>query len=500
MAETAQIGVTGLAVMGRNLARNFARHGHRVAVHNRTYSRTEALLAEAGSEGTFVPSETLADFVASLERPRRVLIMVKAGPGTDAVIDELVPLLEEGDIVIDAGNAHFPDTIRREAQLKELGLHFVGTGVSGGEEGALNGPSIMPGGSRESYESLGPLLESISAKVDGEPCCTYVGPDGAGHFVKMVHNGIEYADMQLIAEAYDLIKQATGASAAEIGTIFKTWNEGDLESFLIEITAEVLGHTDAKTGQAFVDIVLDQAEQKGTGRWTVQNALDLGVPITGIAEATFARGLSGSVPQREAARSALQGRTQEWQVDDQGAFVEDVRQALYASKVVAYSQGFDQIAAASAEYNWNIDRGAMARIWRGGCIIRARFLNRITEAFERNPDLPLLLSDKYFADGVAECLPAWRRVVAGAAQNGIPTPAFSSSLAYYDGIRAERLPAALIQAQRDFFGAHTYRRTDTDGSFHTAWSGDRTESEIGVVFRREVIEPKEAEKVDTPPQ
>jgi 6-phosphogluconate dehydrogenase len=478
MDELAQIGVTGLAVMGRNLARNFARHGHRVAIHNRSYAKTESLLAEAGSEGTFLPARSMADFVASLEKPRRVLIMVKAGAPTDAVIDELIPLLQEGDIVIDAGNAHFPDTIRREKKLAELGLHFVGTGVSGGEEGALNGPSIMPGGSRESYESLGPLLESIAAVVDGVPCCTYVGPDGAGHFVKMVHNGIEYADMQLIAEAYDLIRQGTGASAAEMSTIFKTWNEGDLESFLIEITAEVLGHKDAKTGEAFVDIVLDQAEQKGTGRWTVQNALDLGVPITGIAEATFARALSGSVPQREAARAKLPGNAAEWSVQDRDGFVEDVRQALYASKVVAYSQGFDQIAAASAEYNWNIDRGAMARIWRGGCIIRARFLNRITEAYERNRDLPLLLADDYFADAVGNSLSAWRRVVAGAAQNGVPTPAFSSSLAYYDGIRAERLPAALIQGQRDFFGAHTYHRVDAEGSFHTEWSGDRSETAL----------------------
>jgi 6-phosphogluconate dehydrogenase len=500
MAEAAQIGVTGLAVMGRNLARNFARHGHRVAVHNRSYAKTESLIAEAGSEGTFIPSKTLAEFVASLEKPRRVLIMVKAGPGTDAVIDELVPLLEAGDIVIDAGNAHFPDTIRREAQLAELGLHFVGTGVSGGEEGALNGPSIMPGGSPESYEWLGPLLESISAKVDGVPCCTYVGPDGAGHFVKMVHNGIEYADMQLIAEAYDLIKQAIGADAAELAKIFGTWNEGDLESFLIEITAEVLGHVDAETGTPFVDLVLDQAEQKGTGRWTVQNALDLGVPITGIAEATFARALSGSAPQRKAARARLAAHSGEWQVADKDAFVEDVRQALYASKVVAYSQGFDQIAAASAEYGWNIDRGAMARIWRGGCIIRARFLNRITEAYERNPELPLLLADDYFADEVGNCLAAWRRVVAGAAQNGIPTPAFSSSLAYYDGIRAERLPASLIQAQRDFFGAHTYHRIDKDGTFHTEWSGDRSETDTGVAYFRDVVEPQEAEKVDSPPQ
>jgi 6-phosphogluconate dehydrogenase len=498
MPELAQIGVTGLAVMGRNLARNFARHGHRVAIHNRTYAKTESLLAEAGSEGTFLPSETMADFVASLERPRRVIIMVKAGPATDAVIDELIPLLETDDIVIDAGNAHFPDTIRREAQLKEHGLHFVGSGVSGGEEGALKGPSIMPGGSRKSYESLGPLLEDIAAKVDGEPCCTYIGPDGAGHFVKMVHNGIEYADMQLIAEAYDLIKQGTGASAAEIAEIFRTWNEGDLESFLIEITADVLAHTDAESGQAFVDLILDQAEQKGTGRWTVQNALDLGVPITGIAEATFARALSGSLPQREAARGKLAAHTQAWDVPDRDAFVEDVRQALYASKVVAYSQGFDQIAAASEEYGWDIDRGAMARIWRGGCIIRARFLNRITEAYERDPQLPLLLADDYFADAVGASLAAWRRVVSGAARNGIPTPAFSSSLAYYDGIRAERLPAALIQAQRDFFGAHTYRRVDKPGSFHTEWSADRSETALDA-DEAQALPPEPAEKTDPTP-
>jgi 6-phosphogluconate dehydrogenase len=474
---TAQIGVTGLAVMGRNLARNFARNGFTVAIHNRSYAKTASLVEDHGDEGTFVPSESVEDFVASLERPRKVVIMVKAGDPTDAVIDELVPFLEEGDIVVDAGNAHFPDTIRRENALSAQGLHFVGSGVSGGEEGALLGPSIMPGGTAKSYESLGPILEKISAKVDGVPCCTYVGPDGAGHFVKMVHNGIEYADMQLIAEAYDLLKQGLGASAAEIGQIFAEWNTGDLESFLIEITADVLQHVDAKTGAAFVDIVLDQAEQKGTGRWTVQNGLDLGVPITGIAEATFARALSGGVPQREAAVGTLQAHTTPWDVTDSDAFVEDVRLALYASKVVAYSQGFDQIAAASEQFGWNIDRGAMARIWRGGCIIRARFLNRITEAYERDAQLPLLLADEYFTGAVGNGVEAWRRIVSGAALHGVPTPAFSSSLAYYDGVRAERLPAALIQAQRDFFGAHTYRRTDVEGTFHTTWSGDRSEQD-----------------------
>jgi len=481
MAETAtgtaQIGVTGLAVMGRNLARNFARNGFTVAIHNRSYAKTQSLVDDHGDEGTFVPSESVEDFVASLERPRKIVVMVKAGGPTDAVIDELVPLLDEGDIVVDAGNAHFPDTIRRENALSAKGLHFVGSGVSGGEEGALLGPSIMPGGTAKSYESLGPILEKISAKVDGVPCCTYVGPDGAGHFVKMVHNGIEYADMQLIAEAYDLLKQGLGASAAEIGQIFAEWNTGDLESFLIEITADVLQHVDAATGSAFVDIVLDQAEQKGTGRWTVQNGLDLGVPITGIAEATFARALSGGVPQREAAVGVLPAHTTPWDVTDRDTFIEDVRLALYASKVVAYSQGFDQIAAASEQFGWDIDRGAMARIWRGGCIIRARFLNRITEAYERDAHLPLLLADEYFTGAVGNGVEAWRRIVSGAALHGVPTPAFSSSLAYYDGVRAERLPAALIQAQRDFFGAHTYRRTDREGTFHTTWSGDRTEQD-----------------------
>jgi 6-phosphogluconate dehydrogenase len=477
MSGRAQIGVTGLAVMGRNLARNFARNGYVVAVHNRSSARTRSLVAEHGDEGTFLPAEALEDFVASLERPRKIVVMVVAGPPTDAVIDALVPLLEHGDIVVDAGNAHFQDTRRREADLRRSGLHFVGTGVSGGEEGALLGPSIMPGGTRESYDVLGPMLESISAKVDGEPCCTYVGPDGAGHFVKMVHNGIEYADMQLIAEAYDLLRQGLGATAGEIGEIFAAWNSGDLESFLIETTAEVLAHTDPVTGGAFVDIVLDRAEQKGTGRWTVQNALDLGVPITGIAEATFARALSGSVPQREAAARTLPANAGVWQVRDRDAFIEDVRLALYASKVVAYSQGFDQIAAASAEYHWDIDRGAMARIWRGGCIIRARFLDRITEAYERDADTPLLLADPYFSAAVGTGVPAWRRVVAQAAMNGVPVPAFASSLSYYDGVRAERLPANLIQAQRDFFGAHTYRRTDIVGSWHTEWSTDRREVE-----------------------
>jgi 6-phosphogluconate dehydrogenase len=475
MANQAQIGVTGLAVMGRNLARNLARNGFSVALHNRTPARTRTLVEEHGDEGTFVPTESIEDFVAALERPRRVVIMVKAGGPTDAVIEELVPHLDEGDIVIDCGNAHFADTRRREAELRERGLHFVGTGVSGGEEGALLGPSIMPGGSKESYATLGPMFEKIAAQVDGTPCCTHVGPDGAGHFVKMVHNGIEYADMQLIAEAYHLLRDGLGASPKELAQIFAEWNSGDLESFLIEITAEVLGHVDAATGNAFVDVVLDQAEQKGTGRWTVQTALDLGVPVTGIAEATFARALSAHPEQRVAAQQALPGPGSV-AAPDRETFVDDVRKALYASKVVAYAQGYDQMAAASAEYGWDIDLGAMATIWRGGCIIRARFLDRIKESYEHERPESLLVAP-YFRDAVADGQEAWRRIVAHAAQAGIPTPAFSSSLAYYDGLRSQRLPASLIQGLRDFFGAHTYKRVDREGTFHTMWAEDRREVE-----------------------
>ena len=471
----ADIGVTGLAVMGRNLARNLARHGHVVALHNRSPERTRSLVKEHGDEGTFIPSESMEDFVASLEQPRAIIIMVQAGPPTDAVIDELVPLLDEGDIVVDCGNAYFMDTRRREHALRAHGLNFVGCGVSGGEEGALNGPSIMPGGSEEAYAKLGPILESIAAQVDGTPCCTHVGPDGAGHFVKMVHNGIEYADMQLIAEAYDLLRAGLGAEPAEIGEIFRTWNEGDLDSYLIQITAEVLSHTDAETGKPFVDIVLDQAEQKGTGRWTVQSALDLGIPITGIAEATFARSLSGHADQRAAAREAFGTELTPLSITDRDSFVEDVRRALYASKVVAYAQGFDQIGAGSEEYDWNINRGAMATIWRGGCIIRARFLDRIRTAYDESPALTSLMVAPYFAAAIRDGVHSWRRVVAQAASGGIPTPAFSSSLAYYDGLRKERLPAALIQGLRDYFGAHTYRRVDKEGTFHTEWAGDHRE-------------------------
>src|SRR4051794_12874677 len=470
-----QIGVTGLAVMGANLARNLARHGHQVVLHNRSQGRTDALVEQHGSEGDFVPTTTMQEFVGALQRPRKIIIMVQAGPATDAVIDELVPLLDEGDVVMDGGNARFTDTIRRTEALTAQSLHFVGTGISGGEEGALNGPSIMPGGSDEAYALVGPLLESIAAVVDGEPCCTHVGSDGAGHFVKMVHNGIEYADMQLIAEAYDLLRLGLGLTPAEIGDVFASWNEGDLESFLVEITAQVLRHTDAETGKPFVDVVVDAAEQKGTGRWTVQSALDLGVPVSGIAEAVFARALSGAVAQRKAAQQVLTGPSGGWQVEDRDAFIESVRQALYASKVVAYSQGFDQIAAGAEEHGWDIDRGALAAIWRDGCIIRARFLDRIRQPFADEPDLTTLLTNEYFTKAVTDCQDGWREVVAGAARHGIPAPGFASALAYYDGLRAPRLPAALIQGQRDLFGAHTYRRVDKDGTFHTLWAQDGRE-------------------------
>ncbi|MDK6475933.1 NADP-dependent phosphogluconate dehydrogenase [Corynebacterium amycolatum] len=474
--ELAQIGVVGLAVMGSNIARNFAHKGHTVAVYNRSPEKTRTLIAEHGDEGSFIPSETIEEFVASLERPRRALIMVQAGAATDAVIDQLADVMEPGDIIIDGGNSLYTDTIRREKAIRARGLHYVGTGISGGEEGALTGPSIMPGGTKESYESLGPLLESISAHVDGVPCCTHISSDGAGHFVKMVHNGIEYADMQVIGEAYHLLREAAGLTPAEIADIFREWNKGDLDSYLVEITAEVLSQVDEKTGKPLVDVIVDAAGQKGTGRWTVKAALDLGIPVTGIGEAVFARALSSSLAQREAARNLPSGSLAK-APEDRDAFVERVRKALYASKIVAYSQGFDEINAGAKEYGWEIDRGALATIWRGGCIIRAQFLNRIKEAYDRNPELPALVLDEYFRDQVTECLDAWRDVVVTAAQMGIPAPVFSSSLAYYDGLRAERLPAALVQGQRDYFGAHTYQRVDREGAFHTLWSGDRSEVE-----------------------
>ena len=474
MSEQANIGVVGLAVMGSNLARNLAsREGNRVAVYNRSFDKTQLLVSEH-PEANFLAAETIDDFVASLATPRTAIIMVQAGAGTDAVIAQLAERFEPGDIIVDGGNALYTDTIRREKEVSAKGIHFVGAGISGGEEGALKGPSIMPGGTKESYATLGPILESIAAVAEGEPCVTHIGSDGAGHFVKVIHNGIEYADMQLIAESYDLLRQSGGFSPKEIAEIFTEWNKGELESYLIEITAEVLKQTDAKTGQPFVDVVLDAAGSKGTGVWTVQTALNLGTPVSGIAEAVFARSLSSQAEQR-AGKPALPASAQSWSVEDKPAFVEAVRRALYASKIVAYAQGFDAIRAGAKEFNWEINLGEVAKIWRGGCIIRAQFLNRITDAYRKNESLLSLLFDEYFISAIEASVASWREVVAMAALSGIPAPAFSSSLSYYDGLRAERLPAALVQGQRDFFGAHTYKRVDMPGTFHTLWSGDRSE-------------------------
>ncbi|BDR55250.1 6-phosphogluconate dehydrogenase, decarboxylating [Bombiscardovia apis] len=479
----ANIGVVGLAAMGASLSRNLARHGNTVAVFNRHYSRTQTLITEHGSEGKFVPAQTLEEFVASLAKPRTAIIMVKAGEPTDEMINALADLMEPGDIIVDAGNAYFKDTIKREKAIRARGLHYVGCGVSGGEEGALLGPSMMPGGTDESWQTLGPILKSIAAVAEGEPCVTHIGSDGAGHFVKMVHNGIEYADMQLIAESYDLMRRGLGLTPEEIAEVFEDWDKGDLNSYLVQITSEVLHHTDAKTGKPFIDIVKDQAGMKGTGTWTVQTALELGVPVTGIGEAVFARGLSSTVELRQEAQDkGLEGPKAEGAFsasaadpEERKAFIEDVRQALYASKIVAYAQGFNEMEEGAKVYNWKLDLGAIARIWRGGCIIRAKFLNRISDAYDSGEQFGSLLFDPFFKKAVEGAQDSWRRVVASAVAAGIPVPVFSSSLAYYDALRSKRLPAALIQGQRDLFGAHTYGRVDEPGIFHTLWAADKSE-------------------------
>jgi len=462
--------------MGANLARNIARHGYSIAVHNRTPAKMHDFVSEFGDEGDITGAETIEDLVNALAQPRKIIIMVKAGGPVDAVIDELVPHLDDGDIVIDAGNSHFLDTRRRTQACAEQGLRFVGAGVSGGEEGALNGPSIMPGGDPDAYAEVQEILTSIAVDIDDTPCCVHVGPDGAGHYVKMVHNGIEYADMQLIAESYDLLRNGAGLTVPQIADVFGEWNAGDLESFLIEITQTVLSKTDEATGEPLVDVILDKAEQKGTGRWTSQDALELGVPLTAITEAVFARSLSALRDQRVQAADVLAGPVPGADgADTDASLVDDVRSALYASKVVAYAQGFEQMASASRQHGWDLKLGDMAMIWRGGCIIRARFLNRIMEAYASEDEVVNLLLVPYFADAIAEAQDAWRRVIVRAVELGIPVPAFSSCLAYYDGYRRARGPAALIQGQRDFFGAHTYQRTDRDGYFHVRWSQDGTE-------------------------
>ncbi|KRO47277.1 MAG: 6-phosphogluconate dehydrogenase [Microbacteriaceae bacterium BACL28 MAG-120531-bin53] len=474
MSATANIGVVGLAVMGSNLARNLAsRSGNNVAIYNRSVEKTNDLVANH-PEANFIASDSIDEFVASLAKPRIAIIMVQAGFATDAVITALSDRFEKDDIIVDGGNALYTDTIRREKEVSAKDIHFVGAGISGGEEGALNGPSIMPGGSKESYEHLGPILRSIAAVAEGEACVTHIGSDGAGHFVKMIHNGIEYADMQLIAEAYDILRQAGGLNPLEISRVLTDWNAGELESYLIEITAEVLAQVDQKTGEPLVDVILDAAGSKGTGVWTVQSALDLGTPVSGIAEAVFARSLSSQADQRAGAPEYSAGDSV-WEIADQKAFIEDVRKALYASKIVAYAQGFDAIRAGAIENNWDINLGEVAKIWRGGCIIRAQFLNRISDAYKQDAKLLSLLFDGYFIKAIEDAATAWRQVVSKASLAGIPVPAFASSLSYFDGLRAERLPAALVQGQRDFFGAHTYKRVDMPGTFHTLWSGDKSE-------------------------
>jgi 6-phosphogluconate dehydrogenase len=469
--------VVGLATMGENLARNLASHGVRVAVYNRTRRRTDDFMAAHSGEGDFHPAGSLKELARILKPPRAILLMVKAGSAVDEAIDSLSSLLEPGDTIIDGGNSLFHDTRRRAAAVEKAGLGFIGAGVSGGEEGALRGPSIMPGGTRESYQRVAEMLTAISAKVDGVPCCTYIGPDGAGHFVKMVHNGIEYADIQLIAETYDFLRGALGMTPAELATVFREWNEGELQSYLIEITANVLAKSDGDSKSALVDAIEDEAEQKGTGRWTSESALELGVPLTGITEAVFARMLSSQKAQRMKAAGILAGPTPVGAARAE-ALVNDVRDALYASKIVAYAQGFEHLRAGSKEFGWDLDLGALATIWRGGCIIRAQFLDRIKDAYSESPDLPNLMLAPFFRDALGSSQRAWRSVVKQAIDQGVPIPAFASSLAYYDGYRRARGPANLIQGLRDYFGSHGYHRTDREGAYHTRWAQDGTEVRV----------------------
>ncbi len=466
-----QIGVVGLAVMGKNLALNIESRGFTVSVFNRSAEKTKELLNEAPGK-QLVGTYSIEEFVQSLEVPRKILIMVKAGGPTDDTINQLLPHLDKGDILIDGGNAFFPDTQRRNKELEAHGIRFVGTGVSGGEEGALKGPSIMPGGQEDAYKLVEPILTAISAKVGEDACCTYIGPDGAGHYVKMVHNGIEYGDMQLICEAYQLLKDVLNVSTEELHEIFTEWNNGELDSYLIEITRDIFTKYDAETGKPMVDVILDSAGQKGTGKWTSQSALDLGVPLSIITESVFSRFISAMKEERVAASKVLKGPDAPAFTGDRKAFIEAVRQALYASKICSYAQGFAQMRAASEEYKWDLKYGSIAMIFRGGCIIRARFLQNIKDAYDRNPELKNLLLDSYFTDVVDNYQGSWRQVVAEAVTRGIAVPSFASALAYYDSYRTERLPANLLQAQRDYFGAHTFQRVDKEGSFHYNWMGN----------------------------
>lgn len=465
-----QIGVVGMAVMGKNLALNIESRGYSVALYNRTGSKTEEVVKEHPDK-QLLATYTIEDFVAAIEKPRRILLMVKAGAATDATIKELLPHLDKGDILIDGGNTFFKDTIRRNEELANSGINFIGTGVSGGEEGALKGPSIMPGGQKKAYDLVAPILEQISAKAeDGAPCVTYIGPNGAGHYVKMVHNGIEYGDMQLIAESYDLMKNILGLSVSEMAAIFNEWNTGELDSYLIEITADILTREDdLGTGQPIVDVILDAAGNKGTGKWTSQSALDLGVPLPLITESVFARFISAYKEERVNASQILPQPEKYVFEGDKKEFVEKIREALYFSKIMSYAQGFAQLRTASKEYDWNLPFGEIAKIWRAGCIIRAQFLQKITDAYETTPDLENLLLDAYFVEITKKYQQAVREVVAVAVQAGVPVPTFSSAIAYFDSYRSPRLPANIIQAQRDYFGAHTYERTDREGIFHYSW-------------------------------
>ena len=472
--KKADIGVIGLAVMGENLILNMESKGFTVACFNRTVSKVDQFLDSRAKGKNIIGTHSIEELCDSLASPRKVMLMIKAGKPVDDFIELLLPLLDEGDIIIDGGNSYFEDSIRRTRYLAEKGINFIGTGVSGGEEGALHGPSIMPGGNPAAWPPVKPIFQAIAAKVaDGTPCCDWVGSDGAGHYVKMVHNGIEYGDMQMIAEAYFLMKHLLGMTPSEMHQVFEEWNEGELNSYLIEITRDILAYVDEETGQPMVDVILDTAGQKGTGKWTSQSALDMGTPAPTVAEAVFARFMSAIKEERLAASKILEGPTSTFDGDAE-ALIEDIRQALYASKICSYAQGFQLMKMAAAEYNWDLDFGGIALLWREGCIIRAQFLERIKEAFDEQPDLANLLLAPYFKQAIDRSQAAWRRVVATAVLHGIPVPAFSSALAYYDGYRNQRLPANILQAQRDYFGAHTYERVDKPRGefFHTNWTGE----------------------------
>ncbi|MDO5747615.1 MAG: NADP-dependent phosphogluconate dehydrogenase [Actinomycetaceae bacterium] len=478
-SEKADIGVYGLGVMGTSLARNFARNGFKVAVYNYEMDVTRDFINRYGVEGTFIPTFSEDEFAGELSTPRVALLMVTAGKVTEQVTRQLADVFEAGDIIVDMGNSHFPDTRTREQALRQLDLHFVGCGTSGGQEGALHGPSLMVGGSEHAFKRLQPMFTTISAKAgDGTPCCAHTGTDGAGHFVKMIHNGIEYADMQLISEAYSLLRYGAGLSPSEIADVFFMWNEGELSSYLIQCSAQILAHKDADTGKPFIDIIDDRAGQKGTGLWTVKEALDLGIPLTGIAEATLVRMLSGQSAERIIASRAFDSlKTEDVQPiesADRQAFIDAVGDALYASKIIAYSQGFDALQAGAKKYGWKMDLAEVAKVWRAGCIIRAQFLDKIAAAYA-DEGLELLMASEHFADRIRSAYDGWRKTVVEAVQRGIAIPAFTSSLAYFDAIRKERMGTALVQSQRDFFGAHTYRRVDKEGVYHTLWADDMSE-------------------------